>query len=46
VAVFLLDAPVTDASLKAQLDHAMARARRHEAAPVAPAKPAPADKAR
>jgi len=24
----------------------MARARRHEAAPVAPAKPAPADKAR
>ena len=47
VAVFLLDAPVTDASLKAQLDHAMARARRHEAAPVVPpAKPAPADKAR
>jgi len=46
VAVFLLDAPVTDASLKAQLDHGMARARRHEAAPVAPAKPAPADKAR
>jgi len=31
VAVFLLDAPVTEASLKADLDRGMARARRHAA---------------